>query len=344
MRCAAVVMLAAAGAFACQAFACGSFGSGTDDSAPADGSADATGEGGSPDDSAIDGGSDVVLTEEHARTAAIAVDGTNIYWWSTRDSRIAKVAKADPHTIKTAVARVGQSVSAIAADTTGLYWLEAGPDDGAEGGVTNRIMKVVGDAQPIVLYRSTSPLAQFALDSFRVATTAPNAIEAVTNTGVAAERVLALDQRGLASDGTTLFYTLNTAVYRINNTTGAPEQVIDGLGQPHAIALDALYLFGVVANGASSKIVRVDKTRTGATATDASDVVDLGEGPIALALGGADVVWTDAQAGTITRAPKTGGATTIVQAGVQGPNAVAADDAGVYFTSEGGTVGWVKRQ
>jgi len=71
-------------------------------------------------DGAVPPGTVAVVAHEADRTAAIAVDRTNIYWWSVRDSRIVRASKANPSDATTLVAWPGQTVSALAVDVSGV--------------------------------------------------------------------------------------------------------------------------------------------------------------------------------------------------------------------------------
>lgn len=58
-----------------------------------------------------------------------------------------------------------------------------------------------------------------------------------------------------------------------------------------------------------------------------------------MTLDSTSVYWTDYWAGTVSRAPLSGGPTTVVAAGQSGPLGIAVDEASIYWTNAGENAG-----
>jgi hypothetical protein len=341
-------MRAARVAFVCVLASCSSFSA----EAPREVAADAGGQdagiegAGSQDGAAAADAAVVVLpgtvgvvTREKDDVRAIGVDPTSIYWWSVRDSRIAKASKANLRDISLVVARPGQSVTALSVDVNGLYWLEEGPD---EAGISSRIMTKVG-TDVRVLVRSGASLPRLALDPIRVATlTSSSVISVNRQTEAPGTTYVSTDQSGLVVDGINLFFTFGgSAIYRL--AAGLTTGVMSGLSTPRELAVDGTSVYAVVAGGAGSEILKVDKTRSNQQKADAVRIATTPPGKVYLALEGINVVWANNGDGTIQRVTVSGGDPTPLASGVAGLNAIAADSDGAYWTADDGSVSWARR-
>lgn len=110
-------------------------------------------------DAAVDAGRPapgavVTVRKDGDATRGVAVTAERIYWWSVQYARIASISKVDLGTVRTDVDRTGQTVTAVGADASGIYWLEAGPD-AQEGGTSDRIMKREGGVATVLLPGTT---------------------------------------------------------------------------------------------------------------------------------------------------------------------------------------------
>lgn len=114
--------------------------------------------------------------------------------------------------------------------------------------------------------------------------------------------------RGMASDGSNLYYTMLSPENKLYKYAigGAPIEIASGFTNPFGIALD--YDYAYVADRGANAIVRVD-LRTG---NKSSIVTGLPAGPLALVVVGNELYFTLDSRHAIYRAPKTGGSVTIV--------------------------------
>lgn len=303
--------------------------------------------GGAPVDGApaLDAATGAILTlaKEKARTAFIAVDTQSIYWWSLEAHEIRKVDKADPGTVKTVVARARQMVTGLAVDSSGVYWLEAGPDE-FDGGTSNRIMRLARDAtsKALPVYTQAEGMERIVLDSSRVLSTTSNGVVGAKKTGEIVDLSFLLDHEGFGSDGTNAFYTWYGNVYRID-PSGGTSVVIHELVNPTELTFESPTMYGIVQSDAGSALFRADEAMSEQMASAATPIADLPSGTTFLALDNLGVVVANAVDGTIVRVARMTGARTPVVSELMSPNGVAADPQGVYWTTDSGEVGWATR-
>ena len=329
------------------ASACSSFGS-NDASEPSGGDAgdlvdaSAAEDGHAGGDAAADAGRPapgavVTVRKEGDATRGVAVTAERIYWWSVQYAHIASVSKSDLGTVRTDVDRTGQTVTAVGADASGIYWLEAGPD-AQEGGTSDRIMKQEGGVATVLL-RTETPLRHLAVSPGFVFSTAGGALAVAPKAGGGTLRSLGIDQEGLTADATYAYYTYSgSSVYRTTPAfSGA--MVISGLGAPHSLATDSTNLYAVITDASGNAIVKMDKSASSSAAA-ATIVTRIAPGPTLLAVDSAGIVWGNADDGKIQRVARSGGEATVMALGVTGVNALVADGDGVYWTTDEGVVGW----
>jgi hypothetical protein len=323
-------------------------------------SGDVSGDGGGAESAAGEGGPEIgkdaaspadadaapptILTvaQEKAKTLGVAVDAQYIYWWSLEHSEIRKADKDHSATVSTVASRPGQTVTALAVDSSGVYWLESGPD--ADGGTSERIMRMQSpNAQPVPIRTSSQALQLLTVDAARVLSTIGTGIIGATKAGGTVDATVGLDRRTLASDGTDVFYTYGDAVIYKLKAAGGSLLVMSGLAVPHQLTFDGLTMYGLLQSDGGSAVFKADKTLNGGNATQTMEVTQITGGPVLLTIDSLGLVWANAGDGTIKRVPRTGGVQTEVVSGLVGPNAIAADARGVYWTTESGEVGWAQR-
>ncbi len=115
--------------------------------------------------------------------------------------------------------------------------------------------------------------------------------------------------RGLASDGTNLYFTMlapENKLYKVIFGSASPVEVATGFTNPFGVALDGVYAY--VADKGANAIIRVD-LRSGVKTTVISA---LPAGPIAIAVAGNYLYLTLDGSHAIYRALKAGGAASIV--------------------------------
>lgn len=303
-------------------------------------------DGGSSDVATVspDAGSMQVVIHENARTAFVATDKGSVYWWSEASSEIRRFDKASPGTSITVLPRPGQSVTALAVDSSGIYWLETGADVADAGAIDNRIMRLAtGSPIADALRASTEAMSLFALNNQFVVATRAGGIVGATKAGVAFDTGLGIDGRGLGADATNAYYTYLGGIFRFTPAANS-SNVIQGLDNPTELVTDGDVLYAVTqsANG-PSVVVRVDDSQSDQKVTSATTLTAISGGPLRLAVDNLGVVIMDGADGTIGRVSKTGGAVSTLVTGLNAPNAIAADANGVYWTSEAGDIGWLRR-
>lgn len=113
--------------------------------------------------------------------------------------------------------------------------------------------------------------------------------------------------RGIASDGTNLYYTTlspDNRLYKYPLSGGAPIEIAAGFNNPYAIALENGQVY--VCNRGAGEIVRFDF----AANTKFTVASGISGGPLGLAIVGSDLYFTSGGTHAIYRVPKTGGAIT----------------------------------
>lgn len=299
---------------------------------------------GFPNDCGATGARDaglVVVACEGARTVAVAVYKTGIYWWSTRDEVLRHAEKGD-HTVTTVVARPDQNVTAIAVDESGVYWVETGPSHDAGA---SRVMKFAGGTASVLLPSSDS-LKRLALGSADAVTISAAGLVLVPKEASDAGAYLpggSFTENGLASDGAfTFFYTYDVGIFSVSRSRNF--RVIGGLEGQHDVVADGNSLFWIGGTSPGNTLFKCS-TSSGNLLADAAVPLATGEqGPTVLALDGTDVFWASASAGTIRRVAKIGGSPSSIATEAGAPNAIAADRDGVYWTNDDGTVTWAPRR
>lgn len=278
-------------------------------------------------------GSVVVVASENDSTVGVAVNQERIYWWSVLDSRIASAAKDDPTRVETVAFRPKQTVTAVVADASGVYWLENGPDE--DGATSSRIMTKDGSGTRAV-FRTTDALRYLALSPMRVDTSAHSAVcVAPRGDGAGGCISVSSSDNALADDGFNVFYTFADGIYALGG-----KQIVSGAANAHDLVLDGTNVYAVVPRPPGNALVKGDKN---GPATAVTDVAKTPAGRILLALDNLGLVYANVDDGTIWRQPTTGGEPTMLKSGVTRPNAIVADANGVYWSTDDGHVVWVVR-
>ena len=285
----------------------------------------------------------VSVAQENARTAYVATDAQYIYWYSTALKAIVRAEKADPGHVDTLVSGPQQVVQALAVDTSGLYWIEVGPDMVQTGSRLMQLTKPISSAfAPTVLFRTTAPISRLALDSNRALTTIAGGIAGATKGGTPINFGAGNDGKSLVSDDMDAFYTFgNTYVYRLTSMGGSFKVIT--VPSPRELNVEGAFLYGVMGTDAGSAVFKTPKVEADAPATAATQLVQLPGSAFFLTLDNLGVVWGDAADGSIHRVGRLGGAVTDLASAIVGLNSIAADADGVYWASDTGAVGWAPR-
>jgi hypothetical protein len=347
-------VLAALAAGVVSTVACGSFDATTPDALaeaglPEGAATDASLDGGEATDAAPDAAlgdgaqAPLAVAQESSKTQYVATDAKYIYWWSTSQSAILRADKDHLTAIDTVAARSGEALNALAVDGSGVYWLEAGPDPVQYG---SRIMQLerpfsAGNV-PTVLFRTPDPLSRLALDSTRALSTFSSGVVGATKTGTPINFGLGIDGRSLTSDDTNAFYSFAYAyVFRVG-ASGNSTRVIS-VPAPRELIVEGSALYGVMDVDAGSAIFKTDKTESDALVAAAVQLVQLPASTVFLAIDNLGLVWGNASDGSIHRVGRSGGTPTDVASAIVGMNAIAADERGVYWSTDTGAVGWATR-
>ena len=326
--------------------ACATFSDSSAPAAPLDGGDDSMasgGDGGSGDaDAAADAAPGIIaIVHENAKTVSVAVDAQHIFWWSEEHSAIEKVDKDSPGTVIKVVTRMGQTVTKLAADVTGVYWLEAGPDENDGGAVDSRIMRLgPSNTKPVALRTTDSALSLLAVDATRITTTVAGGVIGISKAGVPFDHGFALSQTSLAADGTSVYY-IYFGIFRLTQD-GRTHNVI-GLDRPRELTVDGTTIYGFMPSDGGSALFKADDSLSDQPPTAATQIAQVSGAPLFLAVDNLGLVWANASDGTIKRVSRTGGPQEEVVPGIQSPNAIAADARGVYWTTDTGDVGWARR-
>lgn len=326
--------------------ACASFSDSSTPSAVVDGGDDGssgdTGQGGATESGGPDAGPGIVtIAQESARTVSVAVNAQYIYWWSTDHSAIERVDKSDPLKVVAVATRLGQTVTAVAADGAGVYWLEAGPDENDGGAADNRIMRLgQTDPKPVALRTTTRALSLLAVDATRITTAVAGGVIGTSKNGAPFDYGFSLSPSALAADGTNVYY-IYFGIFRLTQD-GTTHNVIS-LSSPRELKVDGTTIYGFTPTDGGSAIFKADDNLSDQPQSAATMVTQITGAPLFLAVDDLGLVWANASDGTIKRVARNGAALPDVASGIQAPNSIAADARGVYWTTDTGAVGWAQR-
>jgi hypothetical protein len=293
-----------------------------------------------PADGAAPSGTIVPLARGTS-ASLVAIDDAYVYWWSAERHTIYRGTRQDPSAVDPLIVRAGQTASGLMVDESGVYWIEQGLDD--EGGTTSRVMTRAGDGGIRELIRSPVQLSRLALRPLDVlALEAPGdwIWDASKQGGTATRSGFGIDGTGsFVSDGTDVFYMFGYDDNKCICVIGRPG-VVGGLNRPRGLIVDATRLYWIAPEAATVSILSVPKDSRDAPADAAIPLVTGQANTVALAVQGSDLIWANLGDDTIVRGPKSGaGPTAIIASDAGGPNAIAADSRGVYWTSDLG-VSW----
>jgi len=340
----AILAVPAALAAACSSFDAVPAPDSTADGGGADGPATSA-DGGATDDGGgrADGSLPpvVAVAQENGAAQWVATDAQYIYWWSVDHASIMRADKDQPSAVTVLVARASQTVSAVAVDGTGVYWLESGPDV-IDGGTTDRIMALApGAPTPTALFATSDSLKFLALGSYVLSTYKDGIVRAKAGT-TADTLAVGIDRSALASDGTDAIYTYgNSGVWRLT-PANASSRIIN-LPNPHQLVVESATMYGLYDSAGGSSLFKTDKAGMNKDQSAATELTQIAGGPIFVAIDTLGVVFGNGGDGTIKRVSRNGGDPALVISGRGGLNAVAADARGVYWTTDTGEVGWAPR-
>ena len=271
--------------------------------------------------------------------------------------------------------------TAIAANTTDIFWVAAGRTiraakkaspteirtvaDRAGASITalvaddagvywvesgGQVMAIRGSEAPATLLSGGGALDRIALGGSTLAVSGPNDAGLVTigSDGTPATLPDAIpDDHGLANDGTSVFFTRgNEAIVRLQ-LDGGLGNVVVGLGAPRELAFDGTSVYTSADVDGGKGIFRFDKRGSDFQGDAAVPATLVPLAPDAGAVASILLTYDGTNLVYANRLDGTvfrisdGGATSVAR--VTGINAIVADGAGVYFTAHDGTVAWAQR-
>lgn len=264
-----------------------------------------------------------------ARVTSLAVDEGAVYWTTDEGDgtgNVVRRAKTSGARIET-LAEAQRGPASIVVSGTRVAWIDTARDapDVRATATTGGPVDVLTPAEaPVALASSESGL--FLLDrgeSSIVAKVpdAPGRLSIVSYVG---------DARALAADATSLFYA-GVAIEQVSLGGSFPARVSTACATPEALVVDASRVYFTCRDGT---VRAAPKGGDGATVT-LLERAGAGGSLAGLAVDGASVYVSDAQAGVVLRVPKTGGAVTELTTGTRRVGLLAVDATHVYVESDG---------
>lgn len=280
-------------------------------------------------------GSVVRIVREAEGATSVGATSTEIFWLAG-DRTIRAAKKSAPTDIRNVAERTA-AVQAVAADEDGFYWVEGGELFALRGGAAES------------LHRGTDALDRVVVARGTVAATAPNdaGLVTVTARGAGVLPDVIADDNGLATDGTSVFFTRGAQDIVRLDLDGGVRSVVVGMNAPRELAVDGTRIYTSADIDGGKALFQLDKRANdvpGATVEPFALVPLLPDAgsraSLVLAFDGASLVYANRLDGTVFRVSDAGATSVTTLAGL---TSLAADRDGVYATARDGSVVWAQR-
>lgn len=321
--------------------ACSTFG---EDGSRSDAGAGDAGTSDAAVDAALAGPEQVIAMGEKS-PHTIAIDGAAVYWQNDGElgdgpGRVAgEIVRFERATAarRTLVAGIGDATSLVT-DATTAFWLES---EAGRNGTVGRVEKDGRGRQALLRYLysyrafAVDVTHLFYLDAFG----ALFRVDKDGASGVALEGK-ANDARALFVDEAGVYVGGATGITRADkNVPNGAVLFAASAGAVTAITGDDANVYWV--SEAGGLVASASRASPGAPP---KAIASGQKSPVAIAVAGGTVYWTNRGDGTVMQAPA-GGAPSVLASGQKDPAGVAADVNGVFWTNRGdGTVRAIKRR